>query len=252
MKLAPGQRGSLTAYGQLASSIAPSGMALRSVHGQQQPTCLSSTTGNDSLKGQRSAAESSRRDASQGGQRLQANPQPDRGRISFSDLASQNGVRKWTDETFDDRWVLRSDEMWNVDPRRRSVITVSPSPKSSAWYTDAHTRTQEAYARAQARTVSVPRPTARQMQDVFFGTLWDRRARSSRKFTGQDAGQPNNALAAYAARLSLNSPQVGSRTLTPTLYGLVNFSGRLNFDYTHMVQRPCIAPGSEAARKNIS
>lgn len=252
MKLSSGQRGSLTAYGQPASSIAPSGMASRSVHGQQQPIRLSSTIGNDSLKGQRSAAESSRLDASQGGQQLQANPQPDRGRISFSDPTLQNEVREWTDEIFDDRWVLRSDEMWNVDPRRRSVRTVSPSPKSSAWDTDAHIQAQEASTRAQAQIVPVPRPTARQVQDVFFGTLLDRRARSSRKFTGQDAGQPNNALPAYAARLSLNSPKVGSKTLTPILYGLVKFSGRLNFDYTHMVQRPCIAPGSEAARKNIS
>lgn len=230
MTLAPGQRGSLTAYGQLAPSIAPSGTALRGVPGQEQPMRFVPPGVSHFVEApsrQKSpAAEASRLHASPGGQRLETDLQPDRGRISFSELASQNGVREWTDEIFDDRWVLRSDEMLNVDPRRRSVITVSPSLTSSAWYNDAQARAQETYARAQAQTSQA---TVSQTQDVFVGTILDRRARSHRsKVTGQDVGQSRNELAAYTARISLDSHKVGSKTRKSIFYGLVDFLRRLN------------------------
>lgn len=222
--LAPGQRGSLTAYGQLASSTFPSDSALRGFNGHEQPMSSLSRGVDHPLEGlprqRTAAAEASQQDAHQDGQLLQANLQLDRGRISFSDLASQRGLRKWTDEIFDDRWVLRPDEMWNVDPRRRSVVTVSPSPKSSLWCTDAQIRAQEAYAHAQAQAEA--QAQFRQTQNSFVGTILDRRARSRyRKVTAQDVSKSHGAVAAYAARVGLNSPQARSRNLTPIFYGLV-------------------------------
>lgn len=211
MTLAPGQRGSLTAYGQFASSIPSSDAALRGVPAQEQSMHLLPQGVNHPLEGpsrqRTSAAEASQLDAPRGGRLPQANPQSNRSRISFSDLASQKGVRKWNDEVFDDRWVLRSDEMWNVDPRRRSVITVSPSPKSSVWCTDAQVRAQVQAAQVQSSRV----------QDTFFGTILDRRAHSHhRKVTGKDGGQSPRAVAAL---VDLNAPQVRKRTLKPIIYG---------------------------------
>lgn len=240
MTLAPGQRGSLTAYGQLAPSIAPSGTALRGVPGQEQPTRFVPPGVNhfvESPSRQKAPApEASRLDAPQGGQLVETDLQPNRGRISFSELASQNGVRKWTDEIIDDRWVLRSDEMLNVDPRRRSVITVSPTLTSSAWYNDAQARAQEACAHAQAQTSQA---TVRQMQDVFVGTILDRRARSHcSKVTGQDVSQSHNELAAYTARISLDSRKVKSKTRTTIFYGLVEFLRRLNLNILTEIRDP--------------
>lgn len=210
--------------------MAPSSIANRGVPGQGQHDLLPPSV-DHSLEGssrqRTSAAEASQVDAPQGGQLLQANPQPHRGRISFSDLASQKGVRKWTDEIFDDRWVLRSDEMWNVDPRRRSVITIPTSPKSSEWYTDTQARAQQAYARAQSQLTQARATHAqaangrsRNVQDVFAGTILNRRrARSNgRKFTGQEVRQSHGVL---ATRVGLDLPKVRSRTFTPIVYGLV-------------------------------
>lgn len=230
MTLAPGQRGSLTAYGQFTSSIPSSDAALRGVPGQEQPMHLLPPGMNHPLERpsrQRiSGAEASQLDAPQGGRLVQANPQSNRSRISFSDLASQKGVRKWSDEIFDDRWVLRSDEMWNVDPRRRSVITVSPSPKSSLWCTDDQVRAQAQATQAQSRRV----------QDMFVGTILDRRAHlHHRKVTGKDGSQSHRAV---AARVGLNAPQVRKRTLEPILYGLVNVLSRLKLVILTLLRDP--------------
>lgn len=157
------------------------------------------------------AAEASRLGANQG--------EHIPGRMSFSDLAMQKGVRTWSEEIFDDRWVLRSNEMWNVDPRRRSVITVSPSPTSSVLCADAQVQSQEANARTQAQAGQV---NFRQTQDIFFGTILDRRTRSHcRKVTGQDVCQSRSALAAYAASVGPDSPKV-KPTLARVFYGLVS------------------------------
>lgn len=230
MTLAPGQQGNLTAYGQLASRTAPSGVSLRGIPGQENSIHLLPPGANHSLEGPSrqtaSAAEASQLNAPRGEQLLQVNAPPDKGRISFSDLASQKGARKWADEIFDDRWVLRSDEMWNFDLRRRSIFTLSPSPKSSVGYTDAQAGAQEAHAQTQAQAAQAQ---SRQMQDVFVGTILDRRARShGRKVTGQDVGQSRGAPAAYAARVGLHPPVVRPRTLAPVLYGLVKLLSRLN------------------------
>lgn len=48
------------------------------------------------------------------------------GRTTFPDLSAQHGLRGWNNSLFDDRWLLRSEEMWNIDHRRQSIITISP------------------------------------------------------------------------------------------------------------------------------
>ena len=236
MTLAPGQRGSLTAYGQLASSIAPSSIANRGVPGQGQHDLLQ-TSIDHSLEGsprqRASAAEASQVNASHGGQLLQYNTQSQRGRISFSDLASQMGVKKWTDEIFDDRWVLKPDEMWNVDPRRRSVITIPTPPKSGEWNTaDTQARAQQAHSCAQSQAAQAQAAQAqfthgqvaqgrfRNVQDVFAGTILDRRlARLNRRnFTGQDVGRSHGFS---AARVGLDLPKVRSRNIVYRLVMLL-------------------------------
>ncbi|MCJ1466219.1 hypothetical protein MMC07_004838 [Pseudocyphellaria aurata] len=211
--LAPGQRGSLTAYGQLASSADHPGIALRGVPGRENPLHRLPTGVDRTLEGQSQQPASAAEASGLGVNQAQQLPS----RMSFSDLAMEKGVRTWSEKIFDDRWVLRSDEMWNVDPHRRSVMTVSPSPTSTLFCVDAQVQTQEANARAQAQAAQVNVP---QTQDMLFETILHRRNRSHRsKVMGQDVNQSCRALAAYAASVGLGSPKIKPRTLTRVFYG---------------------------------
>ena len=45
---------------------------------------------------------------------------------NFSQLAEHQGIHDWNNSVFDDRWLLQPEEIWNLDIRRDSTITVSP------------------------------------------------------------------------------------------------------------------------------
>ena len=45
---------------------------------------------------------------------------------SFSQLAEIKGIHDWNHSVFDDRWLLQPEEIWNLEARRDSTITVSP------------------------------------------------------------------------------------------------------------------------------
>lgn len=49
---------------------------------------------------------------------------------TFSKLAKQQGIRDWNNSVFDDRWLLQPEEMWNLNPRSNSGVTVSPGRQS--------------------------------------------------------------------------------------------------------------------------
>lgn len=79
--------------------------------------------------------------------------QPVTGPISFPELARKEGAREWNSSVFDNRWLLRPEEMFNIDPSRQSVMTISPtarpevpappvekSPPSTILHRRAHTR----------------------------------------------------------------------------------------------------------------
>lgn len=45
---------------------------------------------------------------------------------NFSQLAEHQGIHDWNSSVFDDRWLLQPEEIWNLEPRRDSVTTLSP------------------------------------------------------------------------------------------------------------------------------
>ena len=45
---------------------------------------------------------------------------------NFSQLAEHQGIHDWNHSVFDDRWLLQPEEIWNLEARRDSAITVSP------------------------------------------------------------------------------------------------------------------------------
>lgn len=45
---------------------------------------------------------------------------------NFPQLAENQGIHNWNNSVFDDRWLLQPEEIWNLEARRESVITVSP------------------------------------------------------------------------------------------------------------------------------
>ncbi|KAL9125123.1 MAG: hypothetical protein Q9217_005622 [Psora testacea] len=45
---------------------------------------------------------------------------------TFAQLAQEQGFRDWNNTVFDDRWLLRPEEMYKIDNRHKSVLTVSP------------------------------------------------------------------------------------------------------------------------------
>ena len=45
---------------------------------------------------------------------------------NFSQLAEHQGIHDWNNSVFDDRWLLQPEEIWNLEARRDSAITVSP------------------------------------------------------------------------------------------------------------------------------
>ena len=49
----------------------------------------------------------------------------------FDELASQQGHRPWNRTDFDDRWLLQSGEVWNIDPRTRSTRNIAPDSVAS-------------------------------------------------------------------------------------------------------------------------
>lgn len=50
---------------------------------------------------------------------------------TFPQLAKLEGIREWNNSVWDDRWLLKPEEMWNIDGRRQSVLTVSPERQPS-------------------------------------------------------------------------------------------------------------------------
>ena len=48
-------------------------------------------------------------------------------KASFSQLAEHQGIHDWNNTVFDDRWLLKPEEVWNLSARRRdSVDSISP------------------------------------------------------------------------------------------------------------------------------
>lgn len=45
---------------------------------------------------------------------------------NFSQLAEHRGIQNWNNSIFDDRWLLKPKEIWNLPTRRESAITISP------------------------------------------------------------------------------------------------------------------------------
>ena len=45
---------------------------------------------------------------------------------NFSQLAEHQGIDDWNNNVFDDRWLLQPEEIWNLEARRESAVTVSP------------------------------------------------------------------------------------------------------------------------------
>ena len=45
---------------------------------------------------------------------------------NFSQLAEHQGIHDWNNSVFDDRWLLQPEEIWKLEARHDSVITVSP------------------------------------------------------------------------------------------------------------------------------
>ena len=45
---------------------------------------------------------------------------------NFSQLAEYQGIHDWNNSVFDDRWLLQPEEIWKLEARRDSAITVSP------------------------------------------------------------------------------------------------------------------------------
>lgn len=45
---------------------------------------------------------------------------------NFPQLAEHRGIHDWNNSVFDDRWLLKPEEIWNLSTRRESAITVSP------------------------------------------------------------------------------------------------------------------------------
>jgi len=47
-------------------------------------------------------------------------------RNRFDHQAQSQGARAWNTTDFDDRWLLQSDEIWNIGPESRSTTTMAP------------------------------------------------------------------------------------------------------------------------------
>ena len=45
---------------------------------------------------------------------------------NFSQLAEHQGIHDWNNSVFDDRWLLQPEEIWNLEARRNSAVTISP------------------------------------------------------------------------------------------------------------------------------
>ena len=45
---------------------------------------------------------------------------------NFSQLAEHKGIHDWNNSVFDDRWLLQPEEIWNLEARRDSAVTISP------------------------------------------------------------------------------------------------------------------------------
>jgi len=53
-------------------------------------------------------------------------------RNRFDHQAQSQGARAWNTTDFDDRWLLQSDEIWNIDPASRSTTTMAPDAVPSS------------------------------------------------------------------------------------------------------------------------
>lgn len=45
---------------------------------------------------------------------------------NFSQLAEHQGIYDWNNSVFDDRWLLQPEEIWNLEARHESAVTISP------------------------------------------------------------------------------------------------------------------------------
>lgn len=64
-------------------------------------------------------------------------------RSTFRELAAQGGVEPWNNATFDDRWLLRSDELWTRNPPNTSQTLYPKEPHRD---TSMHGRSPSSFA----------------------------------------------------------------------------------------------------------
>lgn len=226
MTLAPGQLGSLTSIGRFSSSTECSTDSASSAPSLQGPT-NSSSSGVDCINVRQPEQTKSLTSTQLGttpqmSQVAHINAQPSTGsRMTFSELARQKGIREWNNSQFDDRWLLHENEMWNVDARRSSVITMSPGcppAQLSSWQAQLRAEAQvraEAQIRAEARgqaqaqaQVAAAEAQLKREQEILENTIMFRRARTQRRqAVKEDVDQTYDSLAGYASLVGIGPPK---------------------------------------------
>lgn len=131
--------------------------------------------------------------------------------MTFPELARENGIRGWNNSNFDDRWLLHEDEMWNVDARRTSVMTMSPGcppAQLSSWQAQVQPEAQAQVAAAQAQL--------KPERESLDKSIMLRRAKR-RQAAGEDVDQTYDPLAGYAALVGIGPPKAKPKTSIPAL-----------------------------------
>ena len=73
---------------------------------------------------------------------------------NFSQLAEHQGIHDWNNSVFDDRWLLQPEEIWNLEARRDSAITVSPE-RLALGRNNSRTGDQTESSYAQSQRISI-------------------------------------------------------------------------------------------------
>ncbi len=206
--LAPGQLAHLTALGKIRPSMTDSKVPLKGVpgvsgapHAQHKspsdkwPYFGPLRNGTSALKGPDMDSDPHPRKSTHDC------PQPSNNLIGFTGLAAKNGAREWDPNVFDDRWLLRPETMWRIDPRRRSSVAISPTAMSTPdemWNIEPHHRS--------VTTISpnaTPRIKALSASSTSANTIQLRRR--SAQGMGHENGHDyiKDPLGAYAALLGI-------------------------------------------------
>ena len=74
---------------------------------------------------------------------------------NFSQLAEHQGIYEWNNSVFDDRWLLQPEEVWNLEARRDSAITISPE-RLALSRNDSRTGDQTESSHAESQRTSIP------------------------------------------------------------------------------------------------